>query len=85
MKQSTTKVQKWGNSLAVRLPAASIKRLRIKAGHPVYIVPGPDTDELRIVAAREEPKTLRGLVARITPQNRHGEVSWGPAVGKDVW
>jgi hypothetical protein len=28
--------------------------------------------------------SLEGLLAQITPENRHAEVNWGPAVGKEI-
>lgn len=31
------------------------------------------------------PLSLQELVARITPQNRHKEVQWGPDRGKEIW
>jgi antitoxin component of MazEF toxin-antitoxin module len=29
--------------------------------------------------------TIEKLVAGITPQNRHGETTWGKRVGDEVW
>lgn len=31
----------------------------------------------------EKPITLEDLVSRITPENRHPEVDWGPDVGRE--
>ncbi len=31
------------------------------------------------------PNSSEELVAQITPENRHGETNWGPAVGKEIW
>jgi antitoxin MazE len=28
---------------------------------------------------------LEQLIGEITEANRHGEISWGPPVGKEVW
>jgi hypothetical protein len=28
---------------------------------------------------------LEQLIGRITEANRHGEISWGPSVGKEFW
>jgi antitoxin component of MazEF toxin-antitoxin module len=28
---------------------------------------------------------LEQLIGRITAANRHGEISWGPSVGKEFW
>jgi hypothetical protein len=32
----------------------------------------------------EPPLTLEDLVARITDENRHEEVDWGPPVGREI-
>jgi hypothetical protein len=29
--------------------------------------------------------SLEEMLAQITPENMHGEVDWGPPVGKEVW
>ena len=38
------KVSKWGNSLAVRLPAELVQKLGVKEGDEVYAVPGMAED-----------------------------------------
>lgn len=38
------------------------------------------------VVARKKPKyTLEELVAKITPENRHELVDFGPPMGNEVW
>jgi len=34
---------------------------------------------------RRRRYTLEQLVTGITPENRHRELEWGPAVGNEVW
>lgn len=43
------RVSKWGNSLAIRLPAAAVAALRLKAGDEVEVIGG---DSASIVIAR---------------------------------
>jgi len=53
----------------------------------LLIIERVNEGELRIRkgrAARQRRYTLRQLVEAITPENRHGEVRTGPAVGKEV-
>lgn len=48
-------VAKWGNSLAVRLPASLVKEMRLSAGDEVEIRVDDDrTFYLKRIAAREE-------------------------------
>lgn len=72
---------KWGNSLAVRIPKPVVEKAKLKEG-----------DALEIEAAAEghielrrptRIPTLTQLVAKITPENRYGEISTGAEVGKE--
>ena len=73
---------KWGNSLAVRIPKTALEELRVKEGDELNVRIKNGRLELAPVA---EEETLESLVARITPENRHAELDWGPPVGKEVW
>jgi antitoxin MazE len=78
-----TRVQKWGNSLAVRIP----KPFAVEAGlEQDTQVEMSLVDGKLIVAPVAEPAlTLESLLAQVTDQNLHGEVDTGPAVGNEVW
>lgn len=79
----TTTIQKWGNSLAVRLPRETVRRLRVQEGTRVDV----EASQRQIVI-RPTPKakpSLKEMVAAITPENRHGKTDWGRAVGKELW
>ena len=77
------RVQKWGNSLGVRIPKAIAQDARIEDGASVEL----SVEEGRVVIAPVKKKkyTLKELVDRITPENMHGETDWGPPLGKEVW
>ncbi len=77
------KVQKWGNSLAVRIPKALAEEAGLEVGNEVELraVDG----QLRVAPTQEPRYTLEELVSQITPENRHGEIDWGPPVGNEVW
>jgi antitoxin MazE len=80
----TVKVQvvKWGNSHAVRLPKVVLEQAEMRDGDQLEI----RVEKGRIALEPATPKlTLRDLVARITPKNRHGEQDWGKPVGREVW
>src|SRR5262249_24777684 len=73
-----TRIGKWGNSLAVRIPGTYAKDLDLKEGtaFDVSLVEGG-------IHLRPRPKrySLDELVSRITPQNTHEETNWGRALG----
>ena len=75
-------VVKWGNSSAVRLPAAVLKELRIALGDQLDL----KTEDGKLVlqrAAREYK--LDDLLAGITKKNRHAAVDFGAPVGREAW
>jgi len=78
---------KWGNSLAVRIPAALAKEVGAREGKPVEITVENGTLVLKPIARPKKRRryTLEELVAGITPENRHPETDWGPRRGKEVW
>jgi len=78
-----TKIQKWGNSLALRIPK------------PFALEVGLDQNSIVEVSVSEgkllvEPVTspeylLEQLLEQVTENNLHSEVDTGPAVGSEVW
>jgi len=79
----TTKVQKWGNSLAVRIPQVLANKVGLREGSTVSV--DESNDAVLISPAREKRETLQSLVSRISKDNLHSEVSWGKPVGKEIW
>jgi antitoxin MazE len=74
-------VQKWGNSLALRLPKALANEIRIIEGTQVELV---RTEEgLLLRPARRRSYRLSELVAGITARNVHPEADWGRSVGRE--
>lgn len=78
-----TKVQKWGNSLALRIPKALAEETGLDNDSTVEIrlVDG----EIHIVPVKKPRYTLEGLLDNVTDENRHGEVDTGDAAGNEVW
>lgn len=77
------RVQKWGNSLAVRIPKPLAEETGIREGSMVDITREDGT--LLIRPVREVEYSLDELVDRITEENRHGEVETGEPAGKEAW
>ncbi|KAF1005570.1 MAG: AbrB/MazE/SpoVT family DNA-binding domain-containing protein [Burkholderia gladioli] len=73
-------VKKWGNSASVRIPAAVMAASRLAVDQTVDV----REEGGRIVIEPIRVNELEMLVAGITPDNLHSEVSFGPAVGKEV-
>jgi antitoxin MazE len=76
-----TRVVKWGNSLAVRIPKGVAEEARVKEGDAIVIEASEGHIELR---RAEKVPTLKELVAGITPENRYEETDGGPDRGKEI-
>jgi len=77
-----TKIRKWGNSLAVRLPKPLADQLKINSGSPVEITVEGETLTIKPMVSRYR---LNDLVSQIKPENRHEEVDWGKPEGEETW
>jgi antitoxin MazE len=74
------RVSKWGNSLAIRLPQAAVKSLRVHEGEQVELsIKG---DRLEIRAARPRYR-LDDLIREITPDNQPEPMDF-PPVGEEA-
>lgn len=78
-----TRVQKWGNSLALRIP----KPLAIQVGLEVNSTVRMSLRGDELVIAPMPPPRLKldDLLAQVTEHNLHGEVDTGPAAGHEEW
>ena len=76
-----TTVSKWGNSLGIRIPRGIAQDARITEGTMIDI----RVENGRIVAEPIEVETLDVLLARITPENCHGEQISDEPVGREAW
>jgi antitoxin MazE len=78
-----TRIQKWGNSLALRIPKSFAAETGLREDTPIELslVEG----KLIVQPLSNEPLTLDELLRGITDQNLHDEWDTGPAVGKEIW
>jgi antitoxin MazE len=78
-----TRIQKWGNSLALRIP----KSFALETGLDqdalvdVALVDG----KLIVTPLQRSFFSLEQLLADITDENRHTEYDTGEAIGNEVW
>ncbi|MBE0644174.1 MAG: AbrB/MazE/SpoVT family DNA-binding domain-containing protein [Bacteroidetes bacterium] len=77
------KIQKWGNSHAIRIPAAFVKEANVAYGTSVDI----SVEDGRIVIAPDPWADYRldDLLDGITDENLHAEIDTGKAVGREAW
>jgi antitoxin MazE len=78
-----TAVQRWGNSLALRIPSSFAAETHISEGSPVELT--LKSGSLVVKPIIRKSHTLDELLKRITPSNRHDATDTGKAVGQEVW
>ena len=77
-----TRVQKWGNSLAVRIPKSFAVQSQLAQDSVVEMF----LEDGKIVLLAVPPEsTLEQLLEGVTEENRHDEIDTGPAVGREAW
>ncbi len=75
------KIQKWGNSLGVRLPKQLVKNVQLNAGSYVDIT---SSDNRLIIQLKDDP--LDALLNQITDENLHSAIfSEDDKKGKEIW
>jgi len=77
------KIQKWGNSLGLRIPKAFAAEVGVGPGSSVDV--SVHEGELVVRPLRQDVLRLSDLLAGVTPENVHAETPTGAAVGKEVW
>lgn len=75
-------VVKWGNSNAVRLPAAVMRQIHIAQGDSLIL---KTTDGKIVLEPAAKEYQLDDLLAQITDENQHKLVDFGAPVGREIW
>jgi antitoxin MazE len=78
-----TRVKKWGNSLALRIPRPLAAEVGLEEDSLVEL---SLVDGKLVITPETEPELrLEDLLARVTEENLHGEINTGPATGREGW
>lgn len=78
-----TKVQKWGNSLGLRIPKAFANDTRLDKDSLVEIT--VEKGRIIITPVSTPGLTLEELLAGVNNDNIHHEVDTASAVGNEIW
>ncbi len=78
-----TKIQKWGNSLGLRIPKSFASQASVQAGSTVDIA--IEGGGLVVRPVRRPRYSLEELLRQVNARNRHDEVSTGDPVGREAW
>jgi antitoxin MazE len=78
-----TRVQKWGNSLALRIPKSFAAEVGLDSNSSVEM--SLRNGRLVVVPAAKPKITLKQLLAKVNEKNLHQEVDTGSALGGEAW
>ena len=78
-----TRIQKWGNSLALRIPKSFADEVGLQRETTIEV---SLADGKLVITPLAKPKpTLKQLLAKVTRDNLHREVDTGSATGNEMW
>lgn len=78
-----SRIQKWGNSLAVRLPKAIADEIGLTQDATVELQVEDGAVVIRPIS--QIHYNLEDLLAHVTDDNRHGETNKGGPIGREIW
>lgn len=78
-----TRVQKWGNSLAIRIPKSFAAEIGIEQDSEVEL--SLFDGKLVLAPVAPHPITLAALLQAVTDDNLHAGVTIGAVVGNESW
>jgi antitoxin MazE len=76
-------VKKWGNSAAVRIPAAVMETAKLALEQPVDI--RAENGRVVIEPINKKEYDIQRLIKGISGKNCHAPVEFGRPVGHEVW
>lgn len=77
-----TRVQKWGNSLGVRLPKSAAEEACVSNGSPVDV--RVKNGEIVVRPVRKARYSFRELLRKVKPGNIHSEIDTGAPKGREI-
>ena len=77
-----SKVQKWGNSLGIRIRRNLADQLDLKENTEVDIT---IQDKTLVIAPCRKQYRLSSLLESVKPEDLHGEIDFGGWEGKEAW
>lgn len=78
-----SRVQKWGNSLALRIPKSFADEIGLAENSSIQVMIKEGT--LVVTPEREPEWRLEDLLEKITTDNIHREWETGAAEGDEIW
>ena len=77
------RLQKWGNSIGIRIPSSLLKTLNLTVNDKVDLV--QDGERMVITKCKKEKISLKEKFEKYNGKNLAKEFSWDEAQGKEIW
>ncbi len=78
-----SKVQLWGNSLALRIPKYIANQIKINNGSDVDV--SLEEEKIIVKPIKTKQESLELLLSKIDKNNIHKEEDFGKPVGGEIW
>ena len=78
-----SKVQLWGNSLALRIPRYIANQIKLNHGSDVDVL--LEEEKIIITPVKDKKELLKEMLSNITNNNIHKEEDLGEPVGGEIW
>ena len=78
-----TRIQKWGNSLALRIPKSFATEIGLHRETSVDV--SLANGKLLITPVAKPKLSLEELLSQVTEENIHHEIDTGPSMGNEAW
>lgn len=78
-----TKIQRWGNSLGLRIPRSFAEEAGVEAGSQVDL--SVRDGDLVVRASKRRTYRLSDLLEKVTAKNLHDGIDAGEPIGREVW
>jgi antitoxin MazE len=78
-----TKITKWGNSLALRIPKSFALNANLRQNELVDL--SIEKEKIILTPINKKEYSLKELLDKVTESNLHGEFDTGKPVGKEIW
>ena len=76
-------IQKWGNSLALRIPKTVATQVHVHRGSRMDL--SVAVNKIVLTAKDIKEYSLASLLKKVTRSNLHNEISFGEIQGLEVW
>ncbi len=78
-----SRIQKWGNILALRIPKSFATEVGLQRETSVEV--SLSNGKLIITPVAKPKPTLKQLLVKVTKENLHHEMDTGPSTGNETW